>query len=160
MLETDHVVLSVAFFGISTVPTSRWFVVPPHGDDLACCYGGGPHVALDWQNRLKSLIQKRCKLATTACLLPFATDYMANIFKLFGVADGETVKQLRHKNHIKSYDTPKAIFPYKLLRLRGNSLKSFFLLLPNYWSDIHHISLRAFPAAWYPSSTPVSIQWQ
>ena len=36
---------------------------------------------------------------------------MANIFKLFGVADGETVKQLRHKNHIKSYDTPQSHFP-------------------------------------------------
>lgn len=154
MLETDN----VAFFGISTGATSRWFVVPPHGDYLACCYvGGGPHVALDWQNRLKSLIQKLCKLATTACLLSCATDYMANILKLFAVAYGETVKQLRHKNHMKkAMISPQSHFSLQVLRLRGNGLKSFFFLLPNYWSDIHHISLRAFPAAWYPSSTPVS----
>lgn len=41
---------------------------------------------------------------------------MANILKLFAVAYGETVKQLRHKNHMKKAMIPlKAIFLYKYL---------------------------------------------
>lgn len=110
---------------LAPLPDGLWYLLM--GTTLLVAMWGAPHVALDWQNRLKSLIQKLCKLATTACLLSCATDYMANILKLFAVAYGETVKQLRHKNHMKkAMISPQSHFSLQVLRLRGNGLKSFF----------------------------------